>query len=736
MTCLRCLILLSLLAIQPALTIAQSTNNQGDKLKENSNDVKREWLLVPKVDTSPEALLNDLGLREIQPGIRPFGVMRVYADKTSFDEHKITEWRQRVESDPRVQTFQRNHQIQKRGWPSDPEVTAQWHHYHPNGKDLDSDSVWPISKGGLNALGFQPVVAIIEGFDPDHPDLEGNTFFNTAEIPNNLLDDDGNGYIDDHAGWNPWTQTDVVSQDDHGTAVAGMTGAISGNAFQGAGVAPDVSLIRIDIGPLTEADVVAAYSYAHDLRSQFNTSGGNAGAFIVATNASWGIDYADPSDHPIWCAVYDSLLEVGILNCAATANLSIDVDLVGDMPTGCASEGLISVTALDSTGARSQAAYGANSIDMGAPGKHLLLPSSWDSPADSSMSLWNGTSFASPAAAGVIALIYGAQCPEFAGQALSQPAAAALRAKEALLNGTVNEPNLNGITTSGGRLHSMNAVLALMETCADIDTVGCTVPGACNFNWFASIDDGSCDTSTCIGCTDLTACNFAPLALQNDGHCAYPALGLNCEGQCLWNQSRTASLEAGTHEFMVFSGEANGGDLELSMTFNSGGGAWAADQVLILVSPDGTARQLGGFSLLSESLLPGSIQADQLQWSGSIPFSWGTNAPGNFTASFDLSDMTGSGIWRCYFINAFSGNGVSTADWNFLWNDWCALGLTSCPQDVDGNSFVTSVDLLWLLSNWGCEDLCIGDIDMNNQVGAADLILLLSIFGEGCQNFD
>jgi hypothetical protein len=145
---------------------------------------------------------------------------------------------------------------------------------------------------------------------------------------------------------------------------------------------------------------------------------------------------------------------------------------------------------------------------------------------------------------------------------------------------------------------------------------------------------------------------------------------------------------------------------------------------------------LGGFAPLPQSLLPDAIQADQLQWSGSIPFSWGTNAPGNFTASFNLSDLTGSGIWRCYFINAFSGSGISTSEWTFSWNLWCAQGWTSCPQDVDGNSFVTSSDLLWLLSHWGCQNLCIGDVDMNGQVGASDLVLLLSIFGEACQIVD
>ena len=337
-----------------------------------------EWLILPQPNIEVPALLKEYGLVEIQPGNRPFGVLHVYVDKLTSDDYKSAQWSEQFLRDPRVVSAQQNHQLNRRGWPNDPLVTHQWHHLQSDDKDLESEAAWSISKGGLNPLGFQPVVAIIEGFDAAHPELSGNTFVNTHDIPGNQMDDDNNGYVDDHLGWNPWTGNDIVASGDHGTAVAGMAGAASGNGLEGAGVAPDVQLLRIDIGPLTEAQAVAAYAYAHALRLRFNQTQGAEGAFVVATNASWGLDYADPDDHPIWCAVYDSLLEVGILNCAATANLSIDVDLQGDMPTGCTSEGLIAVTALDSAGMRGQAAYGAESIDLGAPGLNVLLPTAWD----------------------------------------------------------------------------------------------------------------------------------------------------------------------------------------------------------------------------------------------------------------------------------------------------------------------------------------------------------------------
>lgn len=47
------------------------------------------------------------------------------------------------------------------------------------------------------------IVAVIDsGVDIYHEDLEGQIWVNEDEIPNNNIDDDGNGYVDDVHGWN------------------------------------------------------------------------------------------------------------------------------------------------------------------------------------------------------------------------------------------------------------------------------------------------------------------------------------------------------------------------------------------------------------------------------------------------------------------------------------------------------------------------------------------------------
>ena len=47
------------------------------------------------------------------------------------------------------------------------------------------------------------IVAVIDsGIDVDHEDLADVIWVNKREVPNNNIDDDNNGYIDDVNGWN------------------------------------------------------------------------------------------------------------------------------------------------------------------------------------------------------------------------------------------------------------------------------------------------------------------------------------------------------------------------------------------------------------------------------------------------------------------------------------------------------------------------------------------------------
>ena len=427
---------------------------------------------------------------------------------------------------PFVEAAQLNHYVEERATPNDPQFGSQWHHIDASDNDIDSDLAWDITTGGTTANGDRIVVAVLEGggSNYNHVDLIDNHWVNSAEVPGNGIDDDGNGFVDDYNGWNAGSNNDAIAAGGHGTSVSGMIGATGNNGNGGAGVNWDVDIMQVDMGGgLTESNVIAAYNYPYTMRNLYNTSGGTQGALVVATNASWGIDGANPANYPVWCAYYDDLGAVGILNCGATANNNVNIDVVGDMPTGCGSDYMVAVTATNDNDVRTFSGYGATTIDLGAPGENVFLPSGSTGYGGTS-----GTSFASPCVAGGIALVYSAPCADLASNALLSPQATADAVRSYILNGVDQVANLVGETVTGGRLNVRNALDLAIENCNP--DLGCTDPTACNYSPEAITDNGSClqfddcgvcggDNSSCTGCTDPVACNYDAEATIEDGSC-------------------------------------------------------------------------------------------------------------------------------------------------------------------------------------------------------------------------
>ncbi|HMX40418.1 MAG TPA: S8 family serine peptidase [Saprospiraceae bacterium] len=351
-------------------------------------------------------------------------------------------------------------------WPNDPLLPLQWHHARPagnTGSDLDSEWAWATTTGGLSPAGDTIVVAVIDaGVDHLHPDLRRNLWHNWAEVPDDGIDNDGNGYIDDARGWNVLKNNDDIGglSAAHGTPLCGIIGAGGHNGTGTTGINWQVKIMFVATGG-TIAELLEAYAYVLQARRRYNTSGGKEGAFVVAINNSFGTDFGQPAQAPLWCAQFDSLGAAGILSIAATANLPINVDLAGDLPTTCPSDYLISVTNLDSSDHKAaQAAWGAQHIDLGAYGQDILSTA-----ALSSYGYFKGTSFAAPMVAGAVALLYAAPCPVLAAVAHAQPAEAALWVKKQVLGSTLPSPSLQGITQSGGRLNLAALIRAYQDDC-------------------------------------------------------------------------------------------------------------------------------------------------------------------------------------------------------------------------------------------------------------------------------
>ncbi|MEM7187220.1 MAG: S8 family peptidase [Bacteroidota bacterium] len=433
------------------------------------NYVANEVLVQLTPNSHPDQLMQEnasFALEEAQLISRPLNIWRLQLVPTAMSENEIIV---QLYRDSQVLVAQKNHKVRLRGnTPDDPLYGNQWQYFQENDRDIDADDAWEVATGGTTANGDVIVAAVLDdGIDLNHTDFEDNLWTNEAEIPDNGIDDDNNNYIDDYLGWSIVTNSDNISGGGHGTPVAGIVGAKGDNGIGVAGVNWDVKVMVIKNNFNTnEAKVIEAYSYALEARMLYNSSGGTEGAFVVSTNASWGVDFGDPNDAPLWCALYDTLGENGILSCGATINGNFDVDVVGDLPTACPSEYLITVTNTDITDNKvTNAGYGLETIDLGAPGAGAYTTSQGNSYGG-----FGGTSGATPHVTGTIALLYSAPCQSLANLAMSDPAAAARMVRDYILEGVDPNPSLEGITTTGGRLNVNNAMQDLMTNCLVLST--------------------------------------------------------------------------------------------------------------------------------------------------------------------------------------------------------------------------------------------------------------------------
>lgn len=334
-----------------------------------------------------------------------------------------------------------------------------------NDADIDAPEAWDITTGGLTAQGDTIVVAVVDGgFDLTQQDL--NFWKNRHEIPGNGIDDDGNGYIDDVKGWNTATGNDNITSAPHGTHVCGTVGARGNNGIGVTGVNWNVRIMPVMYGNAQDADVVVAYSYVMDNRRLYNQTNGVKGAFVVATNSSFGIDLAQPSAHPLWCAMYDSLGSVGILSACATANANYNIDTQGDIPTACTSSFMIAVTNTTRTDAKnSSCGYGASTIDLGSPGTEITSTLPGNTYGGTT---WTGTSMATPHVAGCVALMYSVQCAKFIADAKLYPSSVALIVRDSLLGAVDIIPSMSaGVTASGGRLNLFKSVKSIQNYCLE-----------------------------------------------------------------------------------------------------------------------------------------------------------------------------------------------------------------------------------------------------------------------------
>lgn len=305
---------------------------------------------------------------------------------------------------------------------------------------ISAPTAWDLTTGSSSVV----VADIDTGLRYTHEDIAANAWTNTGEIPNNGVDDDGNGYIDDYYGYDfRYNDPDPLDENGHGTHTAGTIGAVGNNALGVVGVNWNVKIMAVKIYSAggvdsTSAMLVNAYNYVRIMKTR--------GVNIRVTNNSYG-------DCPEACGydqatkdALDALGNAGVLNVFAAGNNGRNIDTAAPhFPSSYKSPAILAVASSTSTDSRSSFSnYGTISVDLAAPGSSVL---STYNGSNSSYSTLSGTSMATPHVAGAAALL-----------SAYNPALSVASLKATLMNTVDLLPAWNGVVKAGGRLNIANAL--------------------------------------------------------------------------------------------------------------------------------------------------------------------------------------------------------------------------------------------------------------------------------------
>lgn len=252
-------------------------------------------------------------------------------------------------------------------------------------KAISMESAWEHGVGSKNV-----VVAVTDtGVDYTHPDLAQNIWVNADEIPDNGIDDDGNGYIDDRHGIDTYhNDSDPMDDHGHGTHCAGTIGGKGDNQLGVAGVNWNVSIMPLKFlgagGGGSTLDAITLIDYAV-----------NNGADVI--NASWGGYFASQ-------ALKEAIMrarDAGVIFVAAAGNSASNNDGRPHYPSNYALSNVISVAATDENDNLTYFSnYGPTTVHVAAPGMSIL-----STYPGGSYRFLSGTSMAAPHVAGLAGLL-------------------------------------------------------------------------------------------------------------------------------------------------------------------------------------------------------------------------------------------------------------------------------------------------------------------------------------------
>jgi hypothetical protein len=178
----------------------------------------------------------------------------------------------------------------------DVETAEPWYVAELTGMELPNDTLakdqellstlrmaetWAVQSGDTSVrIGISD-----SGILQSHEDLKDNISVNIREVPDNGVDDDGNGYIDDYRGYNFASKDDSTApgntfnaREGHGTGTSGISSAVVNNVAGIAGVGGSCRFVPLKTMPDNRDGIL--YGYESIMYCAVNG--------IDVVNCSWG----------------------------------------------------------------------------------------------------------------------------------------------------------------------------------------------------------------------------------------------------------------------------------------------------------------------------------------------------------------------------------------------------------------------------------------------------------------
>lgn len=246
----------------------------------------------------------------------------------------------------------------------------QWYHDMVN-----TYEAWGVTQGA------GVTVAVLDtGVDDTHPDLEGKVEIITGfEEMDGLFS--GDIYEDPYSSQGGY----------HGTHVAGIIAATQGNDEGGAGVAPQANIMSINVFSDTDYFYGASFEMI---------------AVAIQVAALSGADVINMSLGGVYTNYYSTVMQKALdvaYECGTSVFAAMGNEATNDMAMPACMDHVIAITAVNKDGYLTDFSSYGTWADLAAPGQDIMSTIPYGDYAN-----WDGTSMATPVAAGVAALYIGA----------------------------------------------------------------------------------------------------------------------------------------------------------------------------------------------------------------------------------------------------------------------------------------------------------------------------------------